>query len=163
MKSLQIKGHAGALWMWLWWLIFLMAFFFLILQMASFQTKPYKASYNKQGLLLFSTHNMKNILQRSGASCSPSAVAWRGAAQLPGHYTCLSVKQTTCFLRKIPPRASQKLLPEWNPSKLLMGDDNLGILFCCICCYAGCLLKGSVDFSLLFHPDQTRAGCARDK
>jgi len=152
-KSLQIKGHTGALWMWLWWLIFLMAFFF-ILQMASFQTKSYKASYNKQGLLLFSTHNMKNILQRSGASCSPSAVAWRGAAQLPGHYTCLSVKQTTCFLHKIPPRASRKLLPGWNPSKPLMGDDNLGILFCCICCYAGCCLpKSSVDFSLLFHPD----------
>lgn len=137
--------------------------FFFISEMAFFQAKSYKASYNKQGLLLFSTHNMKNILERSELQPICCSLA-RRAAQLPDHYARLSVKQTTCFLRGVPPRASPAPLRAGNPSKPLTGDDNLGIPFCCICsCAICCSLKCSVDFRLLFHPAQKKAGCARDK
>lgn len=154
MKSLQIKGcaGAGALWMWLQWLTFLMAFFF-ISEMAFFQAKSYKASYNKQGLLVFSTHNMKNILEWSELRPICCSLAWC-AAQLPGHYAWPLVKQTTCFLHEVPPRDSPALLWGGNPSNPLTEYDNLGIPFCCICSDAICCsLKCSVDFRLLFHPD----------
>ena len=126
---------------------------FFISKMAFFQTKSYKASYNKQGLLLFSTHNMKNILERSKLQPICCSLA-RCAAQLPDHYAWLLVKQTTCFLHEVPPQASPTLLRGGNPSKPLTGDDNLGIPFCCICSYAICCsLKCSMDFRRLFHPD----------
>lgn len=118
--------------------------------MAFFQIKSYKASYNKQGLLLFSTHNMKNILEWSklqpiccslaGARCSSLAMT--------------VVKQNTCFLHGVlqpPPCFSEE---ETHP-KCWWGMTTLAFPFAAFVLMPF-VVHSSAPWTFVFFSIQTR-------